>query len=201
MEKAKKTVCVHVQTQILNQSENSAEFLTNLLQLYKNEFVAAGGSAQVVESYTVQNFRRMLRNNFPEDELPVEDDSIKKIVVWNSGTMMFDRASSLAKMIEESHYSAIYECAKLLRNDILGQQVRQLEEPFTVEKVMAVEIEAPESVKEFFSILYAGGNRKITKSAPGRLKFSGCSLWVLWRYFIARQTSRTGSCCEINVRQ
>ena len=139
----------------MNKNENS-------LPLYKNECVAAGGSAQDVQSHTVQNFQRMLRNNFPEDELAIEGDSTKKIVVWMSGTLMFDRASSLANMIEGSHHSAIYECAKLLRNDILGQQIRDLEEPFTVEKVMAGEIEAPESVKEFFSILYACGNRNIT---------------------------------------
>ena len=44
----------------------------------------------------------------------------------------------------------------MLRNEILQAQSNPLEKPKTVEEIMRGEVDPPESVKEFFQILYAG---------------------------------------------
>ena len=44
----------------------------------------------------------------------------------------------------------------MLRNEILQSRSNLLEEPLTVEEIMRGEVDLPESVQEFFQILYAG---------------------------------------------
>ena len=69
--------------------------------------------------------------------------------------MDLERAGSLAKMTKTSHQTIIYEYVKLLRNYIRTQQVKHLEEPLTVEKLISKKVNPPKSVTDFFSVLYS----------------------------------------------
>ena len=83
-------------------------------------------------------------------------DSTKKPIAWKKRDMSFNVASCVAKENFKKSNNLRWDCAIMLRNEILQAQSNPLEKPKTVEEIMRGEVDPPESVKEFFQILYAG---------------------------------------------
>ena len=83
-------------------------------------------------------------------------DSTKKLIAWKKVDMSFNVASCLAKENVKKSNDLLWDCAVMLRNEILQSRSNPLEEPLTVEEIMRGEVDPPESVKDFFQILYAG---------------------------------------------
>ena len=92
-------------------------------------------------------------------------DSTKKLIAWKKGDMSFNVTSCLAKGNVKKSYDLLWDCAVMLRNEILQSRSNPLEEPLTVEQTVTDEVDQPESVKEFSQILYAGpsGNLSLRK--------------------------------------
>ena len=83
-------------------------------------------------------------------------DSTKKPIAWKKRDMSFNVTSCVAKENFKKSNNLLWDCAIMLRNEILQSQSNPLEEPQTVEEIMRGEVDPPESVKEFFQILYGG---------------------------------------------
>ena len=95
-------------------------------------------------------------------------NSTKKLIAWKKRGMSFNVASCLAKENFEKLNDLLWHCKVMLRNEILQSRSNPLEEPLTVEEIMRVEVNPPESVKEFFQILSAGPSGDLS-SRKGKL--------------------------------
>ena len=83
-------------------------------------------------------------------------DFTKKLIAWKKGDMSFNVASCLAKENVRKSNNLLWDCAEMLRNEILQPQSNPLEEQLTVEETTRGEVDPLGSVKEFFQILYVG---------------------------------------------
>ena len=117
-------------------------------------------SAKDVESYSAQWFIKILRTFFNEEQINIHANATKKTVVWKVGPMTFENATELAKAGTQSDFLSIWQCANTSIKHILPLEQKPSEEPLTVENIIEGEVKIPESLKEFYKILYTGNANK-----------------------------------------
>ena len=93
--------------------------------------------------------------------------------------MPFNVASCLAKENVKKSNDLLWDCAVMLRNEILQSRSNLLEELLTVEEIMRREVDPPESVKKCFQILNAGPSgdlsspkEKLVNSTPADVVYA-----------------------------
>ena len=137
-----------------------------MLERYKRVYITEGGKQDKINSYTNQRLVNKLRKHLDNTVLNIMSNSTKKLIAWKKGDMSFNVASCLAKENVKESNDFLWDCAVMLRNDILQSRSNTLEEPLTVEETMRGEVDPTESVKEFFS---------------------NSLCWNIWRFIIAKK--------------
>ena len=158
---AKKEIVEYIANHVIMQQHPM--HISDILLKYKKMFTANSGSPNFMTSYTTQNFSKMSRKAFPESVFEIRADAIKKMVVFKANSMPIQLARAQAKMDNIASDSVIWECAMKLRSDILNMEVQPLEEPLTVDSIMNGEVQVPDSVNKFLTVLYTGNNSEISK--------------------------------------
>ena len=136
--------------------KNNPMQLTDLLDRYKTVYIDEGGDEIKSQRFNVQNLAKKLRKQFEESELKIQAESTRKIL-WR-GDLTYSSALNIAKQHSQIADNSIWECAMKLRKEILSIQPKPLEEPLNAQKVLAGEVEPPDSLKEFFTTLYGGNS-------------------------------------------
>ena len=157
-EAAKKSIVQYVNDFVLK--KGNPILINETLDKFKKMFIAHGGSAEEIMSYNVQNLSNFLKKKLPA--LEICTDSTKKSIGFKSGSM----TPSLARECVKSNTNddnVIWECAMKLRQQILNSEPQPLEEPLTVDAIMKGEAQIPDSVRNFFKLLYTGGNDEVSK--------------------------------------
>ena len=129
--------------------------LVDLLDRYKTVYIDEGGDEIKSQRFNVQNLAKTLRKQSGEFELKIQADSTRKIIVW-WGDLAYSSALNIAKQHSQRADNSIWEYAMKLRKEILSIKPKSLEEPLNAQKVLAGEVEPPDSLKEFFTTLYGG---------------------------------------------
>ena len=129
--------------------------LVDLLDRYKTVYIDEGGDEIKSQRFNVQNLAKKLRKQSGEFELKIQADSTRKIIVWR-GDLAYSSALNIAKQHSQRADNSIWEYAMKLRKEILSIKPKSLEEPLNAQKVLAGEVEPPDSLKEFFTTLYGG---------------------------------------------
>ena len=113
-------------------------------------------SAKDVESYSAQLFIKKLGTFFNEEQINIHANATKKTVVCKVGPMTFENTTELAKARTRSDFRSIWQCANTLIKHVLPLEQKPSEEPLIVENIIEGEVQIPESLKEFYKILYTG---------------------------------------------
>ena len=141
--------------------KNNPMQLADLLDRYKTVYIDEGGDEIKSQRFNVQNLAKKLRKQFEESELKIQAESTRKIIVWR-GDLTYSSALNIAKQHSQIADNSIWECAMKLRKEILSIQPKPLEEPLNAKKVLAGEVEPPNSLKEFFTTLYGGNSSSLS---------------------------------------
>ena len=157
--KAKKIAFSNIVKMINNNfiGKNNPMQLVDLLDRDKTVYFDEGGDEIKSQRFNVQNLAKKLRKNFEESDLKIQADSARKIIVWH-GDLTYSSALNIAKQHSQIADNSIWGCAMKLRKEILSIQPKPLEEPLNAQKVLAGEVEPPDSLKEFFTTLYGGNS-------------------------------------------
>ena len=70
-----------------------------------------------------------------------------------------------------------------LRKKMLSIQPKSLEEPLNAQKVLAGEVEPPDSLKEFFTTLYGGNSSRLSARKEHFLDSSACMPVLVESFF------------------
>ena len=116
-------------------------------------YVANGGSMERIQAYTTQNLSKMLKNEFPESELNIKEDATKKMIAFKVGSMSTGLAYEKAKFASGDTRNLKWECAMKTRQDILQLEIITLEEPLSVNSIMAGEARVPDFLLPFIQVV------------------------------------------------
>ena len=146
--KAKKIAFSNIVKMINNNfiGKNNPMQLVDLLDRDKTVYFDEGGDEIKSQRFNVQNLAKKLRKNFEESDLKIQADSARKIIVWH-GDLTYSSALNIAKQHSQRSDNSILECPMKLRKEILIIQPNPLEEPLNTQKVLAGEVELPDSLK------------------------------------------------------
>ena len=145
----------YIQTNIIG--KNSSEFVENLLIRYKTYYNSLGGNPDDFKNYKVQYFVTMLKKNIPENNLTIQSDNTKKLIAFKTG-MTLTEANKIAKCNVDDKQKIIWQCALLLRERILNNPIKPLEEPLSVSSILEGEVGIPQDLTDFFQIMYTGSD-------------------------------------------
>ena len=136
---------------------NKPEFLSTVLERYKQVYLAQEGASKDVMSYPAQSFTKKVRTFFHEQQLNVQVNATKKTVAWKVEPRPFEHATELAKASTQSDFLSIWQCENKLRKNILYLEQKSLEKPLPEENIIEDEVKIVfESLKEFYKILHTG---------------------------------------------
>ena len=146
--KAKKIAFSNIIKMVNNNfiGKNNPMQLADLLDRDKTVYFDEGDDEIKSQRFNVQNLAKKLRKNFEESDLKIQADSTRKIIVWH-GDLTYSSALNIAKQHSQRSDNSILECAMKLRKEILIIQLKPLEEPLNTQKVLAGEVELPDSLK------------------------------------------------------
>ena len=138
-------------------SKEKPQYVSNLLQSFKQLYIAKGGKPQDAESYSVQHFTTKLKKEFNQNGIAVKANRTKKTVILKNESMPLTHATHLAKQSQNLEANIIWKCATKLRNNILSLEFVPVAGPICVNSIIKGEKDPPESVQNFFSkVLYTG---------------------------------------------
>ena len=155
-QKAKKEIIANIAALVIKQGKPL--YIADALTRYKQLNVANGGSMERIQAYTTQNLSKMMKNEFPESELNIKPDATKKMIAFKFESMSTGLAYEKAKFASGDTKNLMWECAMKMRQDILQLESIPLEEPLSVNSIVAGEAQVPDSVNEFLTTLYTGSS-------------------------------------------
>ena len=88
----------HINNSVI--ANNESELASEILEIYKEKFVADGGCADEAGTYTLQNLCKKLSRHF-KDIICIEAENTKKTVIWKAGSYTYEGA--LKKALDESN--------------------------------------------------------------------------------------------------
>ena len=142
-----------IEEEILGKSR--AMLSSSLLELYKTEFLDAGGMGDDIESYTTQALMNKIKEKFKEKILISLYDRRRGNFVYSSALSEADARESLQDD-EEKHFQLIRTAALHLRSIINAMPKWRTPTPTTVDSLKQVSPDIPEEVTLFYKTLLCG---------------------------------------------
>ena len=135
--------------------KDKAMFSTSIMELYRNEFLCAGGSTEDIESYTVQALMRKIKETFGDKIKISLYDNRKGNFVFSSSTAESAARLNLSNAAEQQLHS-IRNAALYLRALICAMPKWKTPYPTTVEALKKSSPELPKELLLFYKTLLCG---------------------------------------------
>ena len=135
--------------------DGRAMLSTSMLDVYRVEFLGAGGTTENIESYTVQNLMKKIKERFEERISIATYDHRKGNIVYRSGMSESDARARIHND-DEKHLHVIRTAALYLRTVIQAMPKWETPSPTSVAALKACSPELPEELLLFYKTLLCG---------------------------------------------